>query len=72
MIGKALEALPRRERTVISLRFGLFDGEPQSLESVSRIFGVSRERIRQIQSSALARLRDMGLGRQVQQEDEKG
>lgn len=71
-IETALDSLPQRERSVISLRFGLFDGEPQSLESVSRIFGVSRERIRQIQTSALARLRDLGISGPVQQEDEKG
>ncbi len=71
-IGKALDSLPQRERSIISLRFGLFDGEPQSLESVSRIFGVSRERIRQIQSRTLARLRDMGLDKPLQQEDERG
>jgi RNA polymerase primary sigma factor len=71
-IEKALDSLPQRERSIISLRFGLFDGEPQSLESVSRIFGVSRERIRQIQSSTLARLRDMDLDWPSRQGDERG
>jgi RNA polymerase sigma factor (sigma-70 family) len=71
-LGRALDALPQRERSIICLRFGLFDGEPQSLENVSRIFGVSRERIRQIQSRTLARLRDLGLDLPRSYEEEKG
>jgi len=71
-ISTALDTLSQRERTIISLRFGLFDGRPQSLESISRIFGVSRERIRQIQSSTLARLKDLGLNLPAGSGEEKG
>ena len=52
-----LEGLAERERKVISLRFGLEDGHPRTLEEVGREFGVTRERIRQIESKTLAKLR---------------
>jgi RNA polymerase sigma factor (sigma-70 family) len=71
-ISSALDMLSQRERTIISLRYGLFDGRPQSLESISRIFGVSRERIRQIQSRTLARLKDLGLDLPAGSGEEKG
>ena len=56
-LAKALEGLAERERKVITLRFGLEDGHPRTLEEVGREFGVTRERIRQIESKALAKLR---------------
>ena len=56
-LGKTLEGLAERERKVISLRFGLEDGHPRTLEEVGREFGVTRERIRQIESKTLAKLR---------------
>ena len=52
-----LDDLADRERKVIKLRFGLEDGHPRTLEEVGREFGVTRERIRQIESKALAKLR---------------
>src|SRR5713101_5851852 len=52
-IEQALSALPERERQVIELRFGLHGGQPQTLEQVGRAFGVSRERIRQIENNPL-------------------
>ena len=52
-IEHALSALPERERQVIELRFGLHGGQPQTLEQVGRAFGVSRERIRQIENNTL-------------------
>ena len=55
--GFTLEGLAERERKVISLRFGLEDGHPRTLEEVGREFGVTRERIRQIESKTLAKLR---------------
>ena len=51
------EIVAERERKVISLRFGLEDGHPRTLEEVGREFGVTRERIRQIESKTLAKLR---------------
>ena len=56
-LGKVLDGLAERERKVISLRFGLEDGYPRTLEEVGREFGVTRERIRQIESKTLAKLR---------------
>ena len=53
----ALDGLAERERKVIELRFGLKDGHPRTLEEVGREFGVTRERIRQIESKTLAKLR---------------
>ena len=56
-LSKVLDGLAERERKVISLRFGLEDGHPHTLEEVGRQFGVTRERIRQIESKTLAKLR---------------
>jgi RNA polymerase primary sigma factor len=55
-IEQALSALPERERQVIELRFGLRGGQPRTLEQVGRAFGVSRERIRQIENNTLKTL----------------
>jgi RNA polymerase primary sigma factor len=52
----ALGALPERERQVIELRFGLRGGPPRTLEEVGRAFGVTRERIRQIENNTLKKL----------------
>jgi len=52
-----LNSLNEREKEVIRLRFGLTDGHPRTLEEVGREFGVTRERIRQIESKTLAKLR---------------
>ena len=54
---QVLDSLADRERKVIELRFGLLDGHPRTLEEVGREFGVTRERIRQIESKTLAKLR---------------
>ena len=56
-IGAVLGGLAERERQVIRLRFGLTDGQPRTLEEVGREFGVTRERIRQIESKTLSKLR---------------
>jgi len=56
-LGKVLDSLSERERKVIELRFGLTDGHPRTLEEVGREFGVTRERIRQIESKTLCKLR---------------
>ena len=55
-IESALGALPLRERQVIELRFGLRGGPPRTLEEVGRAFGVTRERIRQIENNTLKKL----------------
>jgi RNA polymerase primary sigma factor len=56
-VRKALDALPERERQVIELRYGLSGLEPLTLEEVGRTFGVTRERIRQIETNTLKKLR---------------
>ena len=55
-IDRALDSLPERERKVIELRFGLKGEHPCTLEEVGRAFGVTRERIRQIENNTLKRL----------------
>jgi RNA polymerase primary sigma factor len=52
-----LHSLSERETKVIQMRFGLLDGHPRTLEEVGREFGVTRERIRQIESKTLSKLR---------------
>jgi RNA polymerase primary sigma factor len=56
-VRKALNALPERERQVIELRYGLAGADPLTLEEVGRTFGVTRERIRQIESNTLKKLK---------------
>jgi RNA polymerase primary sigma factor len=58
-IEHALGALPRRERAVIEMRFGLSGGQPRTLEEVGRAFGVTRERIRQIENNTLKKLESL-------------
>jgi RNA polymerase primary sigma factor len=56
-LESVLHTLSEREKKVIQLRFGLLDGHPRTLEEVGREFGVTRERIRQIESKTLSKLR---------------
>ncbi len=56
-VRRALDALPDRERQVIELRYGLSGLEPLTLEEVGKTFGVTRERIRQIETNTLKKLR---------------
>ena len=53
----ALSELSEREQEVVKMRFGLVDGQAKTLEEVGKEFGVTRERIRQIESKTLAKLR---------------
>jgi len=57
LVSSWLELLSPTEKAVIKLRFGLRDGEPKTLEIIGEMFGVTRERIRQIEVKALQRLR---------------
>jgi RNA polymerase primary sigma factor len=57
LMRKILATLPEREKTILSLRFGLADGAVRTLETVGKRFGLTRERIRQIQEEALKKLR---------------
>ncbi|WP_217211764.1 RNA polymerase sigma factor [Streptomyces sp. AC550_RSS872] len=60
-----LSTLGERERKVVQLRYGLADGRPRTLEEIGRIFGVTRERIRQIESKTLNKLRDHAFADQL-------
>jgi RNA polymerase primary sigma factor len=62
-IESALEKLPERERRIIQLRYGLYDGHYRTLEEVGREFGITRERIRQIEARVLRKLRHPHYGR---------
>jgi RNA polymerase primary sigma factor len=56
-VRSVLADLSERERKVVRLRFGLDDGQARTLEEVGKAFGVTRERVRQIESKSLAKLR---------------
>jgi RNA polymerase primary sigma factor len=56
-IAEVLRSLAPREREVIELRFGLRDGQPRTLDEVARCYGITRERIRQIEARGLVKLR---------------
>jgi RNA polymerase primary sigma factor len=56
-LEETLATLNGRERRVIQLRFGIIDGQERTLEEIGRRFGVTRERIRQIEAKALGKLR---------------
>ncbi|MGW1804306.1 RNA polymerase sigma factor [Streptomyces sp. NPDC002078] len=60
-----LSTLGERERKVVQLRYGLIDGRPRTLEEIGRLFGVTRERIRQIESKTLSKLRDHAFADQL-------
>ncbi len=64
-VEDVLEALTARERRVLELRFGLCDGRSRTLEEVGREFGVTRERIRQIEAKALRKLRHPSRSRKL-------
>ena len=61
-----LEKMSKRERKILSLRFGLKDGVPHTLRDTAKHFGITRERVRQIESAAMKKIREM----MVQQEKE--
>ena len=65
VVERVLSSLSSREAQVIKLRFGLGGGNPQTLEQVGQYFGVTRERIRQIESRALKKLREPKIAYQL-------
>jgi len=64
-LSTILDSLNKRERSVLEMRFGLQDGESHTLEEVGKAFGVTRERVRQIESRALRKLRHPGRSRKL-------
>jgi RNA polymerase primary sigma factor len=64
-VEQVLNQLTDRERRVLQLRFGLEDGHSRTLEEVGKEFGVTRERIRQIEVKALRKLRHPRLGKKL-------
>ena len=66
-LGAVLNSLDGREQRVIRLRFGLDDGHPRTLEEVGRQFGLTRERIRQIEAHALRKLRHPSRSRKLRE-----
>jgi RNA polymerase primary sigma factor len=64
-LDAVLGTLGERERKVVQLRYGLADGRPRTLEEIGGIFGVTRERIRQIESKTLNKLRDHAFADQL-------
>jgi len=65
-LEQAMESLTDREKNILTLRFGLEDGSPKTLEEVGTIFRVTRERIRQIEAKALKKLRHPSRSRRLQ------
>lgn len=56
-LHQVLDTLSEREAGVVSMRFGLTDGQPKTLDEIGRVYGVTRERIRQIESKTMSKLR---------------
>jgi RNA polymerase primary sigma factor len=66
-LDRVLDSLDGREEHVLRLRFGLDDGRPRTLEEVGQEFGLTRERIRQIESGALRKLRHPSRSRKLRE-----
>ena len=66
-LEKVMSDLSERENMVLKLRFGLDDGRPRTLEEVGRVYGVTRERIRQIEAKALKKLRHPNRSRKLKE-----
>ncbi|MDY0268210.1 sigma-70 family RNA polymerase sigma factor [Trichloromonas sp.] len=65
LVSRWLDSLSENEREILTLRFGLDDREPQTLDTIGRSFGVTRERIRQIEAKCLEKLKKIRLDHQA-------
>ena len=61
-LHSVLDTLSEREAGVVSMRFGLTDGQPKTLDEIGKVYGVTRERIQQIESKTMSKLRRPGHG----------
>ena len=61
-LRRSISRLPDREGRILALRYGFLDGVPRTLEEIGDRYGLTRERIRQIEMKALAKLRNPRLG----------
>lgn len=66
-MAEVLRSLAPREREVLELRFGLNDGHPRTLDEVAKVYGITRERIRQIEARGLLKLRQPGRSQRLAQ-----
>ena len=64
-LKEILDTLTEREADVLRMRFGMFDGRTHTLEEVGQIFGVTRERIRQIENKAIRKLRHPSRAKKI-------
>ena len=64
-LQSVLATLSEREAGVVRLRFGLTDGQPRTLDEVAKCYGITRERIRQIEARGLLKLRQPGRSRRL-------
>ena len=68
-LHSVLDTLSEREAGVVSMRFGLTDGQPKTLDEIGKVYGVTRERIRQIESKTMSKLRHPGQGIEGEEHD---
>jgi RNA polymerase primary sigma factor/RNA polymerase nonessential primary-like sigma factor len=68
-LSECLSELPDTERTILLLRYGLDSGAPRTLDSIGRQFGITRERVRQIEKQAIGKLRDLTMCRNIELAD---
>ena len=64
-LKEILDTLTEREADVLRMRFGMYDGRTHTLEEVGQIFGVTRERIRQIENKAIRKLRHPSRAKKI-------
>lgn len=64
-LQSVLDTLSEREAGVVRLRFGLTDGQPRTLDEIGQVYGVTRERIRQIEAKALRKLKHPSRSRKL-------
>ena len=66
-VGRVLSVLPRREREVIEMRYGITGGRQRTLEEVGRAFNITRERVRQIENRTLKKLQTLPEAQQLRE-----